>query len=73
MELFIATGARRQKIERFLSADPDGTGAIHDRIAADMANQLLEAFGQRGRQTPSDVKRLRKRGAWSALDRRPRE
>jgi len=73
MELFLATGAPRSKVERFLESDIAGAGAVRDLIAADMTNQLLEAFGQRRRQTPDEVRRLRERGAWQALDRPPRE
>jgi hypothetical protein len=73
MECFIATGAAREKVERFLESDPDGGGPIRDRIAADMTNQLLDAFGQRARQTPGEVKRIRERGGWRNLDQPPRE
>lgn len=73
MDLFIASGAGREKVEKFLNADAYGDGTVRDQIAADMANQLLEALGQRRRQTVGDVRRLRERGAWLGLDRRPRE
>lgn len=73
MDLFIAAGARREQVDRFLDADPDGTGTIRDHIAADMTNQLLQAFGRHQRQTASDVRRIRERGGWIGLDRRPRE
>ena len=73
MELFIGTGAPRRMVERFLESDVGGAGAVRDQIAADMTNQLLAAFGQRRRQTPEEVRRIRKRGAWEALDRPPRE
>jgi hypothetical protein len=73
MELFIATGVARSKVERFMEVDIGGAGAVLDQIAADMANQLLAALGQRGRQTPEAVRRLRDRGAWVTLDRPPRE
>ncbi len=73
MELFIGTGAPRRKVERFLESDVGGAGAVRDQIAADMTNQLLAAFGQRGRKTPEEVRRIRERGAWEALDRPPRE
>ena len=73
MERFVATGATREKVERFLASDPDGGGSVRDRIAADMTNQLLEAFRQRARQTPAEVKRIRERGAWIGLDRPPRD
>ena len=73
MELFIATGAPRTKVQKFLDADPEGNGPIRDQIAADMANQLMEAFGQSRRQSARDVKRIRERGRWIHLDRRPPE
>jgi len=73
MQLFLATGVAPEKVERFLESDPDGGGAIRDRIAADMTNHLLAAFGQRRRQTPAEVKRIRERGGWMDLDRPPRE
>lgn len=73
MDLFIASGAPREKVEKFLNGDPDGAGTVRDQIAADMTNQLMQALGQRSRQTASDVKRIRERGGWVGLDRRPRE
>jgi len=71
MEMFIASGAPQTKVEKFLLADLDGGGAVRDQIAADMTNELLRAFGQSGRQTPRDVERIRQRGGWVTLDRRP--
>jgi hypothetical protein len=73
MDQFIATGAPRHKVERFLDADVGSAGPVRDQIAADMTNQLLEALGQRRRQTPEEVRRIRARGAWAALDRPPGE
>lgn len=72
LPLFAATGASPEHIHAFLGADPDGGGAIEDRIAADMANQLFGAFGgTAGRQTPEEVRRLRRRGNWKAYGERP--
>jgi hypothetical protein len=73
MDAFIAAGPSRAQIEKFLEADLDGTGSVRDHIAADMTNQLLGALGQRNRQTPQTVRRLRERGTWTTFDRRPRE
>jgi hypothetical protein len=73
LDCLVATGAPRRTIERFLDADPNGRGSVRDQIAADMTNQLLEALGQRPRQRVADVRRIRKRGGWTALDHRPRE
>jgi len=73
MVRFLATGVSRSKIEKFLDADWHGTGSARDQIAADMTNQLMAALGQRQRQSPHDVKRIRERGRWIHLDRRPPE
>ncbi len=73
MQLLVDTGIATEKIERFLEADPNGSGSIRDQIAADMTNDLMQALGNDTRQTAADVKRLRERGNWSSLDRRPTE
>ena len=73
MDLFIGTGVPVRKVERFLDSDVGGAGAVRDQIAADMTNDLLAALGQRHRQTPEAVRRIRERGAWTLLDRPPRE
>ncbi len=73
MELLIASGAPREKVDSFLLADLDGAGAVRDRIAVEMTNDLLRALGQSGRQTVGEVERLRRRGRWQVLDRRPPE
>jgi hypothetical protein len=72
LEALRGTGAAHEKIERFLESEPEaGRGKVRDQIAADMANQLLDALGQRSEQTGAGVQRLRERGAWRVLDRRP--
>lgn len=72
LPLFEASGASADQIRAFLGGDPDGAGAIEDRIAADMANQLFGAFGGTpGRQTPDEVRRLRARGAWRTFGEPP--
>jgi hypothetical protein len=71
---FEATGIERAAVERFLEAEPskDG-GSIRDQIAADMSNQLLQAFGQRPEQSRGEVKKLRERGQWRSYDQPPPE
>lgn len=71
---FADTGLPAAEIERFLDAEPEpGKGTVRDLIAADMTNELLAALGQRGEQTGVKVKRLRERGGWRSLDRRPED
>jgi len=73
MDLLLGTGAERQKIEAFLDSDYDGQATVRDHIAADMTNQLLQAFGQAARKTPAEVRRIRERGGWVNLDRPPED
>jgi hypothetical protein len=54
------TGVDKQKILRFLKADPDGTGSIQDQVTAEMTTELMNVMGMSGRQTPQEVKRIRR-------------
>lgn len=72
LPLLAATGAGDDHLRDFLAADPDGQGALEDRIAAAMTNQLFESFGgTQGRQTADDVRRLRRRGTWRSYGEPP--
>lgn len=53
------TGVDKEKILRFLSADPDGRGSIQDQVAAEMTTELMHVMGISGRQTAQEVKRIR--------------
>lgn len=72
LKALAGSGIAERKIQRFLDAEPrKGRGAMRDLIAADMTNQLLVALGQQPSQHGGTVKRLRERGDWRNLDRRP--
>ena len=71
LDLFIATGISRAKIEAALAADPDGAGTLRDRITADMTNRLLSDMGISRRETAASVKRLRESGGGGASTTRP--
>lgn len=53
------TGVSREKIVRFLHADPDGKGSIQDQVTAEMTTELMRVMGISGRQTAQEVKRIR--------------
>jgi len=53
------TGVNREKILRFLTADPDGKGSIQDQVTAEMTTELMKVMGISGQQTAGDVKRIR--------------
>jgi hypothetical protein len=61
LALFEAHGIPRTKIEAALANDPDGRGALRDRMAANMTNRVLADLGIGSSQTAADVKRLRDR------------
>jgi len=53
------TGVAKEKIIRFLKADPDGKGSIQDQVTAEMTTELMKVMGISGRQTAQEVKRIR--------------
>src|SRR6185503_1054629 len=53
------TGVDKQRILRFLKADPDGAGSIQDQVTAEMTTELMRVMGISGRQTAQEVKRIR--------------
>ena len=53
------TGVDKEKILRFLKADPDGTGSIQDQVTAEMTTELMKVMGIKGNQTAQEVKRIR--------------
>ncbi len=54
------TGVAKEKIVIFLKADPDGKGSIQDQVTAEMTTELMKVMGIAGRQTPGEVKRIRR-------------
>ena len=71
LDLLIDAGIARERIEAALAGDPDGGGALRDRLTADMANRMLADMGVAGKQTAADVKRLRESGGAGASTTRP--
>ena len=53
------TGIDKEKILRFLQADPEGTGSIQDQVTAEMTSELMQVMGISGSQTAQEVKRIR--------------
>lgn len=54
-----STQVDKEKIVRFLRADPDGKGSVQDQVTAEMTNELMKVMGIGGQQTPEEVKRIR--------------
>ena len=53
------TGVAKEKIIRFLKANPEGKGSVQDQVTAEMTSELMKVMGISGRQTPEEVKRIR--------------
>ena len=53
------TGVAKEKILRFLDADPDGKGSVRDQVTAEMTSELMKVMGIAGQQTAPEVKRIR--------------
>lgn len=53
------TGVDKEKILRFLKANPDGAGSIQDQVTAEMTTELMKVMGISGQQTAEAVKRIR--------------
>ena len=53
------TGVPRDKILRFLTANPNGNGSIQDQVTAEMTSELMKVMGISGRQSADEVKRIR--------------
>ena len=53
------TGIAKEKIIKFLDADPDGQGSVRDQVTAEMTSELMKVMGIAGRQTVPEVKRIR--------------
>ena len=60
LDRLLATGIDSRKIEKFLDADPDGTGSQNDRVTARMTNEIMGSLGQPSHMTASGVKEVRK-------------
>jgi hypothetical protein len=53
------TGVAKEKLMKFLQADPDGKGSIQDQVTAEMTTELMNVMGISGRQSAVEVKRIR--------------
>jgi len=53
------TSIPKEKILRFLKADPHGKGSVQDQVTAEMTSELMQVMGLKGSQTTEEVKRIR--------------
>jgi hypothetical protein len=53
-------GLRRIQVDQVLDAEIDGAPTLRDRLTSRMANELMKGLGMPGRQSPEDVRRVRR-------------
>jgi hypothetical protein len=68
VDQFVEQGLTRERVDRVLDAEIDGSPALRDRLTSEMANVLMRNLGMPGRQSPEDVKRVRRTTASGAVE-----
>jgi hypothetical protein len=53
-------GLSRPQVDQVLDAEIDGAPTLRDRLTSRMANELMKGLGMPGRQSPEDVRRVRR-------------
>lgn len=59
VDLFVAEGLGRERVEAVLDAQIGERPTVRDQMISKMANSLMRGLGMPGRQTPHDVRRVR--------------
>lgn len=63
VDRFAAAGLTRERVDRVLDAEVAGQPALRDWLTSEMANVLMRNLGMPGRQSPEDVRRVRRAAA----------
>ena len=78
MDIFAAEGLTREQVDRVLDAQVGGEPTVRDRLTSELTNVLMRGLGMPGRQSPEDVRRVRRsmvaergEGTWRAGDKPP--
>jgi hypothetical protein len=78
VDIFAAEGLSREQVDRVLDAQIGGEPTLRDRLTSDLTNVLMRGLGMPGRQSPEDVRRVRRsmvssggEGTWRAGDKPP--
>ncbi len=73
---FAGQGLTQAQVDRVLDTEIDGAPTLRDRLTSHMANELMKSLGMPGRQSPEDVRRVRRaivsggQGTGSASEKR---
>ena len=71
VDRFAAAGLTKAQVDRVLDAELDGQPTLRDRLTSRMANALMQSLGMPGRQSPEDVRQVRRtmasggEGSWT--------
>ncbi len=81
VDIFAAEGLSRNQVDRALDAQVGDRPTLRDRLTSELTNVLMRGLGMPGRQSPEDVRRVRRsiesggsgggEGTWRAGDKPP--
>jgi hypothetical protein len=78
VDIFAAEGLTRAQVDRVLDAQVAEQPTLRDRLTSDLTNVLMRGLGMPGRQSPEDVRRVRRsmqasggEGTWRGGDKPP--
>jgi hypothetical protein len=78
VDIFTAQGLTREQVDRVLDAQVAGEPTLRDRMTSDLTNVLMRGLGMPGRQSPEDVRRVRRsmqasggEGTWRVGEKPP--
>jgi hypothetical protein len=81
VDIFAAEGLSRNQVDRVLDAQIGGQPTLRDRLTSELTNVLMRGLGMPGRQSPEDVRRVRRSiesggpgggaGGWRSGDKPP--
>ncbi len=73
VDIFVDEGLTRDQVDRVLDAQVSGKPTLRDRLTSELTNVLMRGLGMPGRQSPEDVRRVRRlmgpgggEGTWRA-------
>jgi hypothetical protein len=78
IDIFVAKGLTKATVDRVLDTEVDGGPTLRDRLTSRMANELMKSLGMPGRQSPEDVRRVRRgldsnaQETWTAGEKSPK-
>jgi hypothetical protein len=73
VDIFAAEGFSRDQVDRVLDMQVGSQPTLRDRLTSELTNVLMRGLGMPGRQSPEDVRRVRRgmepgggQGTWRA-------